>query len=722
MPRVRALLAAAALIPVLAAPRPAAAQPAAAQGTVQYVPLDGTVYRALPDTGPVARAQRALEAAPRDIDRFIALGIAQAGARQFREAIATFTRALEVAPTDARLYRWRGHRHLSVREFARARADLERGLALDAANYGILFHLGILDYLDGRYDEAAALFARAQPLAPDGGERAGSTDWRWLSLARAGRLAEARAMLDARPDSLPAPPGYAYVSRLALYRGQRTPASLITPADTADVQRATLAYGLGAWRLVHGDTAGALDAFDQAIASGGWAGFGFIAAEGERARLRGWRLRHAGRDGGRHRAADSAALHYAPTPENLAARRWYQDAKLGMFIHWGVSSLLQDGEWVMNNRGLRVAEYETLAPLFTAAGFDAGRWARAARGAGMRYITLVAKHHDGIALWDSPASDWTVPRRTPFGRDVVRELAEACAREGLRFFVYYSQLDWHHPDYFPRGQTGKGAGRPEAGVFPRYLDFMDAQLTELLTRYGPIGGVWFDGVWDQPGADWRLERTYALIHRLQPAALIIPNNHEPPRPGEDIQTFERDLPGANTMGFNTGTIGQLPLEMSETMNESWGFRLQDRAWKSPAQLIRGLVAAAGRDANFLLNVGPRPDGTFPAEAEARLAALGDWLRTNGAAVYGTRGGPVPPRPWGVTTQKGDTVYVHLLEGPDAAVTLPPLGRPVARAFLLDGGAPVAVQAGAAGVTLTLPRRDLATPVQVVAVVLQARAR
>lgn len=416
-------------------------------------------------------------------------------------------------------------------------------------------------------------------------------------------------------------------------------------------------------------------------------------------------------------AQGTPAAAYTPSPENLAGRTWYQDAKFGMFIHWGPSSVLQDGEWVMNNRGIRAAEYESLLPLFNPAHFDPGAWARTAKAAGMRYITLITKHHDGIALWNSRVSDYSVVKRSPFARDVVKELADACAKEGLKLFLYYSQLDWHHTDYFPRGETGRTAGRPDAGSFPRYLEYMNAQLTELLTQYGPIGGIWMDGVWDQPNAPWDLTRTYEMIHRLQPAALIIPNNHELPRPGEDIQTFERDLPGANGMGFNITQIGALPLEMSETMNDSWGFRLTDRNWKSSTQLIRSLAAAAGRNTNFLLNVGPRPDGTFPDSAMARLTALGDWMRVNGASIYGTRGGPLTPRPWGVTTQKGDTIYVHLMDGGDAVVALPSLPRRVLRASLLDGGAPVAVASTPGAVVLTLPRRDVAAPDQVVVVVL-----
>lgn len=262
----------------------ALAAPLAAQ-SVEYRSPAGVDYRSRPDTGPIARAQAAVDRDPRDVDRLIALGVAQSGALQFRAAVATFTRGLAIAPSNAMLYRWRGHRHLSLREFDLARADLERGLALDPANYGILFHLGIIRYLRGEFDEAAELFRRAQPVAPNPGELAGSTDWRWMSLARAGREDEAQAMLAQRPDSLPVDPNYGYARRLALYRGSVAPGELLRAGDDESTV-ATLAYGLGNWHLVRGDTASARAMFERAIASGGWAAFGFILAEVELARLR----------------------------------------------------------------------------------------------------------------------------------------------------------------------------------------------------------------------------------------------------------------------------------------------------------------------------------------------------------------------------------------------------------------------------------------------------
>ena len=254
--------------------------------SVQYRSPAGIEYRAQADSGPIARAQAALMADARNPQKFIALAVAQSGARQFREAIETLTLGLVVAPNDVMLLRWRGHRYISVREFAKARADLTRGFALDSTNYGILFHFGVLKFIEGDFAAAADMFARAQPRAPDGGERAGSTDWLWMSLSRAGRTAEAEAMLARHPDSLPAPPNYAYVTRLKLYRSELTPATLIGPGDTTDVQVATLNYGLGDWYMVRGDTVNARAAFERAVASGGWPGFGFIVSEAELKRMR----------------------------------------------------------------------------------------------------------------------------------------------------------------------------------------------------------------------------------------------------------------------------------------------------------------------------------------------------------------------------------------------------------------------------------------------------
>ncbi len=264
--------------------RPSLEAGQAGMQSVQYRSPEGVEYRSLPDTDAVKTARTALDADPKNIAHIIDLGVAQSGARQFREAIATFTKGLEIEPNNALLLRWRGHRYLSVREIDRASADLTRGAAIDSTIYGIWYHLGIVQYLRGDFAAAASSFAKAQPIAPDAGELAGSTDWLWMSLSRAGRGAEAKAMLDRRPDSKPVT--NAYTRRLQLYRGEIGPDAVITSADTDDVQVATLAYGLGNWYLVRGDKAQARGLFERSIQSGGWPAFGFIVSEVELRRVR----------------------------------------------------------------------------------------------------------------------------------------------------------------------------------------------------------------------------------------------------------------------------------------------------------------------------------------------------------------------------------------------------------------------------------------------------
>jgi alpha-L-fucosidase len=400
----------------------------------------------------------------------------------------------------------------------------------------------------------------------------------------------------------------------------------------------------------------------------------------------------------------AAQSQYTPAPENLKAREWFQDAKFGLFIHWGVYSVLGDGEWVMNQQRIPIADYEKLPAFFNPQRFDAAEWVALAKAAGMKYITITSKHHDGFAMYDSTVSDYDIVERTPYKKDVLKALAEECRKQGIKLFFYYSQLDWHHPDYYPRGQTGQTSGRPDKGDWDRYIDYMNAQLTELLTGYGEIGGIWFDGWWDRPEANWRLDETYALIHRLQPQALVGANHHRKPFDGEDFQMFEKDLPGHNTAGFSAeAEIGTLPLEMCDTINGAWGFNLQDRRHKSARDLVHLLVKGAGYNANFLLNVGPMPDGRIQAEHQARLREIGQWLQVHGESIYGTRGGPIAPRSWGVTTQKGKTVYVHVLNWQDTNLLIPPVGGTIAGARFLKTGSKADVKVVDEGVLLAIPK-------------------
>jgi alpha-L-fucosidase len=396
---------------------------------------------------------------------------------------------------------------------------------------------------------------------------------------------------------------------------------------------------------------------------------------------------------------------YQPSPQNLSARQWFQDAKFGMFIHWGVYSVLGNGEWIMEQRPLTVVQYDKLPAQFNPQQFDAVAWVALARSAGMKYITITSRHHDGFSMFDTKATDYNILKRTPYARDPLKQLADECHKQGIKLFFYYSQLDWHDPDYFPRGRTGLKTGRPESGNWNNYLDFINAQLRELLTNYGEIGGIWFDGMWDKPNADWRLDRTYALIHQLQPAALIIPNHHKAPLPGEDVQTFEKDLPGANTTGFGGAPVGKLPMEMSETMNGSWGFNICDSKYKSTRELIQTLVRAAGNNANLLLNVGPMPNGEIQPEFVERLHEIGQWTSKFGDSIYGTRGGPLAPAVWGVTTEKGNRVFVHVLDWTGPSLSLPSLGKRVTSARMLDSGAAVDVRQDDYGLQLKVPAGD-----------------
>jgi alpha-L-fucosidase len=365
------------------------------------------------------------------------------------------------------------------------------------------------------------------------------------------------------------------------------------------------------------------------------------------------------------------AQNYTPSADNLKAREWFGNAKFGLFIHWGPFSIPGSGEWVMQVRNISVKNYTNLKDFFNPIEFNAAEWVSMAKNAGMKYITLITRHHDGFSMWDTKFSDFNI-MNTPYRKDIVKMLADECHKQGVGLFFYYSLLDWRRDDYsYWTGNTGHGTGRTVHGKWEDYVQFMKNQLTELLTNYGEIAGIWFDGYWDQldndnhdnpkPRVDWHFRELYDLIHKLQPQCLVGNNHHITPLPGEDFQMFEKDLPGNNTTGFGGASVSALPLETCETMNNSWGYNITDVSYKSVKTLVHYIVNAAAHNANFLLNVGPMPSGKIQVEFQDTLKAMGNWMKQYGETVYGTRGNIIPPQEWGVVTVKDKLIFVHLLK-------------------------------------------------------------
>ena len=363
------------------------------------------------------------------------------------------------------------------------------------------------------------------------------------------------------------------------------------------------------------------------------------------------------------------------------------------------------GEWVMHNKDINYREYPKSAKTFYPSEFDADAWVKAIKDAGAKYITITTRHHDGFSLFKTATSTYNTVDGTPFKRDIIKELAAACKRQGIKLHLYYSHLDWGREDY-PQGRTGLGTGRDKSKAnWASYYHFMNTQLTELLTNYGPVDAIWFDGWWDHDSDskpfDWQLPEQYALIHKLQPQCLIGNNHHQTPNEGEDIQIFERDLPGENKAGLSGQDISRLPLESCQTINDHWGYNITDTLYKSPKELIQMLVRAAGKNANLLLNIGPEPGGALPDLALNRLKAMGEWLKQYGETIYGTRGGIIAPHDWGVSTQRGNKLYVHILDCMDSSLYLPTGNRKVKSAKVFATGKPVRFTKTGDGITVNM---------------------
>jgi alpha-L-fucosidase len=357
------------------------------------------------------------------------------------------------------------------------------------------------------------------------------------------------------------------------------------------------------------------------------------------------------------------------------------------------------GEWIRNNAHIPLEEYDKLVARFNPVLFDADQWVSLAREAGMGYLTITTKHHDGFALFDSGLTDFCI-RSTPFRRDIMREVADACRRQGVRPCWYHSIMDWHHPDYLPRRGWEAETRSAEGARYARYVEYLQGQVTELLTRYGDIGVMWFDGQWEDTWTHEMGQALYRKCRELQPTVIVNNriNGWSPvpvTDPLGDFRTPEQEIPATGWPGVDW--------ESCITMNRNWGYNSHDQDFKSVPQLIGLLVETASKGGNLLLNVGPKADGSFPEESVERLQAIGRWMAVNGEAIHGTTASPFAQAPFRATS-KPNRLYLFLEDWPRTPLLVPGLRTPVRRATLLaaPGRGPLTCLASQWGTTIVLP--------------------
>ncbi|MCU0961692.1 MAG: alpha-L-fucosidase [Pirellulaceae bacterium] len=414
-------------------------------------------------------------------------------------------------------------------------------------------------------------------------------------------------------------------------------------------------------------------------------------------------------------------LAAAESPAERDARmQWWRDARFGLFIHWGLYAIPAGkwqgqpvggiGEWIMNSANIPVEQYEQLAQQFNPVQYNADQWVRAAKDAGMRYIVITSKHHDGFSLFDSAVSSYDVVDATPYGKCLLKPLADACRREGLKFCVYHSIMDWHHPAQYRASADQYNPTKIHPERKQEYVDYMKAQLRELLTCCDPAV-LWFDGEW----VDWWTEedaRELATFLRELKPNIIINNRIGKGRQGmegmnKDDQQYSGDFGTPEQQIPATGLAG-VDWETCMTMNDTWGFVADDHNWKSAESLIRNIIDTASKGGNYLLNVGPTAQGEIPQPSLERLAQIGAWMRKNGESIYATQANPLADTPWGRCTRRtladGSTrLYLHVFDWPSngqlAVGDVPGVPH---RAMLLDGRQPLKLSVDGQQVNITLP--------------------
>ena len=407
---------------------------------------------------------------------------------------------------------------------------------------------------------------------------------------------------------------------------------------------------------------------------------------------------------------------YQPEAWNLVARQKFAEQRFGVFIHWGIYANYAQGEWYLQKGRLDESAYSRMKDGFCPSAFDAKEWVRVFKGAGAKYVTITSRHHDGFSLWPTKVDDGYNIANTPFRRDILGELASACADEGLQLNFYYSLLDWHRKDY-PAGDCAKSVNVPgRKGDYASYKKFMLAQIGELIDAYRP-GNIWFDGEWEharhQPDGtwkrtlDWEFDDIYDFIHSKK--TLVANNNHQPIRAKEDIQLFERDLPGDNSdAGYskNQPVTRDRPIEQCDVIQHSvWGYKIGETKFRTADDVVAMLARAAANDANLLMNIGPDGSGRLPAKAVEVMAEVGKWMAKNGESIYGTTAGGVGLLKDVVSTRKGDALYLHFLN-PQVTKFAFRLNGEVKEAKCLACGTDVPVErtpSGDAVVTISRPK-------------------